>query len=254
MELPRPNGIVTLLTDFGCRDPYAGIVRGMVKRVHPHAEVMDLCHEVPAQNIQLGAFFLAAARNRFPPGTVHLAVVDPGVVAQPRVLAVCSVGTYWVGPDNGVLSEVLRRDVGAEVRAVELERLCLQPHSSTFPGGDIFAPTAGMLSSGKVGFRALGPRIQDPVALLSLVDGASRVVHVDHFGNLITNMSPETGLEKVVVAGRRIPVARSPEDAGEGGLVAVINSYDLLEILARNGSAAAVLGVQTGEPVERGGG
>ena len=77
---------------------------------------------------------------------------------------------------------------------------------------------------------------------------------MDHFGNLITNMSPETGLEKVVVAGRRIPVARSPEDAGEGGLVAVINSYDLLEISARNGSAAAVLGVQTGEPVERGGG
>ncbi len=254
MELPTPNGIVTLLTDFGFRDPYAGIVRGMVKRVHPRAEVMDLCHEVPAGNIQLGAVFLAAARNRFPPGTVHVAVVDSGVVAPRRVLAVCAAGAYWVGPDNGVLSEVLRRDVGAEVRAVDLERVRLQPLSSTFHGRDVYAPLAGMLSSGNVGFRALGPRIEDPVALLSLLDGAPRVAHVDHFGNLITNMSPETGLESVVVAGRRIPVACSDEEAGEGGLVAVINSYDLLEISARFGSAAEVLGVQTGEPVERGGG
>ncbi len=254
MELPTPNGIVTLLTDFGFRDPYAGIVRGMVKRAHPRAEVMDLCHEVPAESIQLSALFLAAARNRFPPGTVHVAMVDLGAVVQRRVLAVCATGAYWVGPDNGVLSEVLRQDVGAEVRAVELERVRLQPQSSTFHGRDVYAPLAGMLSSGKVGFRALGPRIQDPVALLSLLDGAPRVVHGDHHGNLITNMPPETGLETVVVAGRVIPVTRSHEDVGEGGLIAVINSYDLLEISARNGNAAAVLGVQTGEPVERGGG
>jgi S-adenosylmethionine hydrolase len=252
MELPRPNGIVTLLTDFGCRDPYAGIVRGMVKRVHPLAEVMDLCHEVPAQNIQLGAFFLAAARNRFPPGTVHVAMMDPGEVAKRRVLAVCAAGAYWVGPDNGVLGEVLRREVDAEVRAVELKRVRLPPQSSTSHGRDVYAPLAGMLSSGKVGFRALGPRIQDPVAVLC--EGVPRVVHVDHHGNLITNFSPAAGLEAVVVAGRRIPVASCHEDVGKSGLVAVINSYDLLEISAVDGSAAAVLGVQIGEPVERGGG
>lgn len=252
MELPTPNGIVTLLTDFGFRDPYAGIVRGMVKRIHPRAEVMDLCHEVPAENIQLGALFLAAARNRFPPGTVHVAMMDPGEVTERRVLAVCAAGAYWVGPDNGVLGEVLRRDVDAEVRAVELKRVRLQPQSSTCHGRDVYAPLAGMLSSGKVGFRALGPRIQDPVAVP--FDGVSRVAHVDHHGNLITNISPEAGLEAVVVAGRRIPVASSHEDVGESCLVAVINSYDLLEISAGDGSAAAVLGVQTGEPVERGGG
>lgn len=252
MELPLANGIVTLLTDFGLDDPYVGIVKGMILRAHKNASIVDLGHGVPAQAVQVGAFFLAAALDRFPVGTVHLAVVDPGVGTARRVLAAAAGRCYWIGPDNGILSSVLDRDADGEVRAVDLGRVGLEPGSATFHGRDVFAPLAGRLSSGKYGYRALGPRIDDPVRLPALTEGGPRVIHVDRFGNLITNLRA-AGAEVVKIAGQRIPVRSHYAEVADGELIAVVNSYDLLEISARNASAAAALGVGSGVPVEAGG-
>jgi S-adenosylmethionine hydrolase len=254
MELPVANGIVALLTDFGVRDPYVGTVKGMVKRSNPRAELIDLCHDVPGGKVQLGALLLAAAVDRFPVGTVHLAVVDLRVETDRRVLAACARRCYWIGPDNGILGAVLGGDPEGEVRAVDLERLGLETRSSTSPGRDVLAPLAGLLSSGHYGFRALGPRVSDPVVLPSVTEGEPRIIHVDHYGNLITNLRAEPGLSELKVGARRIPVMGRYEDAADGDLLALVNSYDLLEISVRNGNAAATLGTGPGAPIERGGG
>ena len=252
MHLPRPSGLVTLLTDFGAADPYVGLVKGMVKRAYGRAEVIDLCHGVPPQEVAMAAFVLGAAVDHFPAGTVHVAVVDPGVGTGRRVLAACVEECYWLGPDNGVLSAVLDADPEVcEVRAVDLEQLRIEPSSATFHGRDVFAPVAGRLAGGRFGFRALGNRIDDPVRIPAITDGAPRVVMVDHFGNLVTNLAG--GCSEVRIAGQTAAVHVTYGAAAKGALIAVTNSYGLIEVAEVGGSAAARLGVGVGTPVEPGG-
>ena len=132
-------------------------MKGAVKLVHAEAEIVDLCHEVPAQDVEVGAWFLAAAVDRFPAGTVHTAVIDPGVGSDRRILAMCCASCFWLAPDNGILNRVWQ-DRNAEIRAVDLEHVGLQATSNTFHGRDLFAPLAGMLSRGRFGFQAMeGP-------------------------------------------------------------------------------------------------
>ncbi|MCA8954230.1 MAG: SAM-dependent chlorinase/fluorinase, partial [Planctomycetes bacterium] len=146
MVYARPAGVVTLLTDFGLRDPYVGVMKGAVLRSNPKAVLVDLGHELPPQDVASGAFALAAAVGRFPSGTVHVAVVDPGVGTARRLLAVAAHEAFWLAPDNGLLSDVLAADPGAEARAVDCERLGLVAESRTFHGRDLFAPIAGWLA------------------------------------------------------------------------------------------------------------
>ena len=250
--LPRPSGIVSLLTDYGSRDPYVGIVRGMVLRHHPKAVLVDLGHEVPAQDIAAGAFWLLAAVGRFPAGTVHVAVVDPGVGTARRCLAVAAHEAYWLGPDNGLLSHVLEGDPAAEVRELDLEHLSLKPSSRTFHGRDVFAPVAGWLGSGRFGFTALGPRAPAPVRLPALAAGAPRVVHVDGFGNLITNVAAAAlvGVTHVRIAGRDLRLLGTYAEAPPGSLLGLVGSYGLLEIAENGGNAARTLGQGRGAAVE----
>ncbi|MEO6595744.1 MAG: SAM-dependent chlorinase/fluorinase [Planctomycetota bacterium] len=249
---PRPSGFVTLLTDFGTRDPYVGIMKGALLRAHPKVTVFDLGHDVPPQDVTVGAFFLAAAIDRFPAGTVHTAVVDPGVGTQRRVIAVAARETFWLAPDNGLLTEVIASDPAAEVRAVDIGNLNLAPASRTFHGRDVFAPLAAWLAGGRYGFTALGPRIADSVAMSPLFDGPPRVVHVDGYGNLITNVRAQalSVVAAVQVGGRRIAVHGTYADVAPGDLLGLVGSYGLLEVAENGGNAAATLGLQRGAPVE----
>lgn len=252
MHLPPPNGIVSMLTDFGGRDPYVGIMKGVIKQVSPRLEILDLCHEVPPQAVDVGVLYLGAAVDRFPVGTVHVAVVDPGVGTDRRAIVACAGGGYWVAPDNGLLSPILTDDDRVEVRQIDVDALGLKPASKTFHGRDVFAPVAAMLASGRYGFRAVGPRVLDPVRL-ELPAGPT-ILAVDHYGNLITGVSAaeveRRGVCAVRVGSREIPLRGTYQEAAPGEFLALINSYELLEVAVSGGSAASDLELSKGDRVE----
>ncbi len=250
--------IVTLLTDFGLRDGYVGAVKGVILSRCPAARLVDLSHEIAPGDIGAAAYVLGQSASYFPPDTVHLAVVDPGVGSRRRGIA-CRVGPQrYVAPDNGILSRVL--DCAEPCRAFEIARAeaWRESVSPVFHGRDVFAPVAAHLAAGgELG--ELGAEIE--------VDGLARagwpeprreadgrigcVVYVDHFGNLVTNLTavdvpPEGELR---VAGRSIPRGRTYSDVHEGALVALVGSSGLIEIAKNGGSAAALLGAAPGHVV-----
>jgi S-adenosylmethionine hydrolase len=182
--------LLSLLTDFGTADYYVAAVKGTVLRLAPGAAVVDVSHEVPPGDVETAAFLLAAAAPSFPDGTVHLAVVDPGVGSRRRILAARAGGARFVAPDNGLLTPFLD---GAEVRAVERSELFLPGPGQTFHGRDRFAPVAAWLLRGEA-LEELGPAVADPVRLPASPprreEGriAGRVIHVDRYGNLVTDI------------------------------------------------------------------
>jgi S-adenosyl-L-methionine hydrolase (adenosine-forming) len=206
---------------------------------------------VPPQDVALGAFLLRSAIDRFPPGTIVVAVVDPGVGTPRR--SVCGVrhGFYWIAPDNGLLGDVWAKPGEGELRAIDLEHLGMRATSRTFHGRDVFAPLAGNIASGRVGFTSVGPRIDDLVHLPPLDANLHRVIHVDTYGNLVTNVpfSAIARVRSVHVAGRSVPIRGTYGEAPKGSLLALVNSYDLLEIAENQGSAAATLGIGRGAAI-----
>ena len=254
-------GVITLTTDFGTRDYYVGTMKGVILRIDPDAQIVDVTHEIEKQDITEAAIILRSARGYFPDGTVHVAVVDPGVGGSRRPVVVESAGQFFVGPDNGIFSVVLEPDH----RAWELTetRYRLDLVSDTFHGRDIFAPAAAHLGLG-LSPRSLGPPVEQlvrltprqPISFSNRILG--EVVHVDSFGNLITNVSmarlEETvGSQSVMIriSGRTVRgISRTYTDVDPGELVAVIGSTDLLEIAVRDGNAHRKLGVGRGDPLE----
>lgn len=249
---PRPSGIVTLTTDFGQRDPYVGIVKGAVLRASPKVQVVDVTHGAPPQDVAAGAFLLWSLIGRFPSGTVHVGVVDPGVGTDRRLLAVAACDAYWLVPDNGMIGAVLARDDAHEVRVVDVEHLRLQPASATFHGRDVLAPAAAWLAAGRYGFSAMGTRVTDADARDLVFGGDRRVVHVDHYGNLISNVEADAiGAATAVQAGDwRADIHRTYGDVAEGERLAYIGAFGLLEVARRNGSAADETGLQVGSTIE----
>lgn len=246
----RPCGHVVLLTDFGTRDPYVGILRGAVLRANPRATVVDLGHDVPAHDVEAGAFWLWSAIHRFLPGSVFVAVVDPGVGTPRRLLVAQAHGAYWVAPDNGLLTHVLAGDAAAEVRHLDPEHLQLPAASRTFHGRDVLGPVGGWLSGGRYGFAALGEPVRDAVTLANLTEGGHRVIHVDGFGNLITNLPASEGdVVAIEVAGRRVTLRGTYREAADGEMLALVGSFGFLEIARNGGSAAKLLGVGRGAPI-----
>lgn len=271
--------IITLTTDFGIEDPYVGVMKGVVLGINPEARLVDLTHAVGAQQVLQGAFLLGNAFRYFPPGTIHLAVVDPGVGSARRALAMEAGGYCFVAPDNGLLTYALaelglKSDASGDqpvrtalppgMRAVALTNpdFRLHPVSSTFHGRDIFAPAAAYLSRG-TSFGELGGEVSS-LLLFPLAqprkqsDGtiAGRVVHVDHFGNLVTDIRvadlPE-GPVDILVAGKIIHgLSSSYADAAvteASPLLAITGSAGYLDVAARNGNAARFLDIGPGEPV-----
>jgi S-adenosylmethionine hydrolase len=250
----RPSGIVTLTTDFGAADPYVAIMKGAAMRVAPKALLVDVTHALPKQDVEAAAFCQWALAGRFPGGSVHVAVVDPGVGTGRRLLAVAAHGAYWLAPDNGLLGTVLATDAQRDVRALDLDHLGIRPPSATFHGRDVLAPVAASLAAGRYGFSALGPRVADVDTRDPVFGGPPRVVHVDDFGNLISNVTREAlgTARTVAVGGRDVPVLRTYGDVPPGELLAYVGSFGLLEIGANGASAAAVLGLARGAPVATG--
>jgi S-adenosylmethionine hydrolase len=247
----RSSGIVTFATDFGLADPYVAILKGAVLGRAPQAVLVDVTHAVPPQDVAAGAFVAWTLIGRFPAGTVHVVVVDPGVGTDRRLLAVAAHGCCWLGPDNGVLGAVMATATEREVRALDLQHLGLRPESRTFHGRDVLAPVAGWLANGRYGFGALGPRVDDPVGVADPCAGAPRVLHVDGYGNLVTNVravacGPGATL---AVGGRVVPRRGTYGEAGPGELLVCTGSHGLLEIAVRDGSAAGVLKVGRNAPV-----
>ena len=254
--------VITLTTDFGMRDPWVGIMKGVILGICPEARLVDISHDIAPQDVLEGALCLEASARFFPPGTVHLAVVDPGVGSSRRPLALRADGRYYVGPDNGLLSLVL--DDGEPVDAVELtrEEYRRSPTSQTFHGRDIFAPVAAHLASG-VPLERFGPVVSDPLRLAvpssrhenGLVLG--EVIGVDRFGNLLTSvteqdLAPLEGMRALVVeiGGVRVGAPTAAyADALPGGMGAVVSSTGRLEVFVREGSAQAALGLGRGAPV-----
>jgi S-adenosyl-L-methionine hydrolase (adenosine-forming) len=253
--------VISLLTDFGLTDTYVGQMKAALLRVRPGADLVDLTHAVPAQDVRAGAFLLWSAVDAFPEGSLHLAVVDPGVGSARRAVAVRSLrGDLLVGPDNGVLLPALER-LGGRVLAVELTvpEYWGPRRSRTFHGRDVFAPVVGHLASG-VPLERLGPEVSAletpftfPTPRREEGGLVGEVLHVDTYGNLITNL-PMTRLPahmEVQVGGRVIPDAPHAhyQAVAPGALLSLGGSTGLLEISVRDGDAARVLGVGRGARV-----
>jgi S-adenosyl-L-methionine hydrolase (adenosine-forming) len=252
--------VITLTTDFGVRDWFVGTMKGVMLGINPRAAVVDITHEVPAGDIRAGAFALAAACRYFPRGTVHVAVVDPGVGSTRRAIAVQTAEFFFVGPDNGVLSWVLARQKIMAIHLLENEAYFLRPVSNTFHGRDIFAPVAAHLSRG-VPIAKTGQKLEGFVRLdwpeLRQRGGGTEgeVVYIDRFGNAITNLYGDSlrGADSVVCQGRagrrRCPVRSFYQAVPAGSPVALIGSSGFLEIAVNGGSAEKSLGLRAGTRV-----
>ncbi len=255
---PTPSGVITLLTDFGLSDPFVGVMTGVILSRFPGARVVDLCHGIPAQAIAEAAFWLERCYHWFPPGTVHVAIVDPGVGSARRILAAALNGHYFLVPDNGLLGQRLQDSPGSRLHEVDLARLGLATPSATFHGRDVFAPLAAALASGAQRLDFLGPSavarpclLAAPVVTPESISG--EVVTIDRFGNLLTNLDAPLALAAqathVEVAGRRIPLHRTYSDIGHGQLLALVNAFGVIEIAERDGSAEHTLGIGRGAQV-----
>jgi S-adenosylmethionine hydrolase len=254
--------IVTLLTDFGTRDWYVAAMKGILLAEAPGVTLVDLTHAIPPGDVAEAAFTLTAAAAHFPPDTVHVAVVDPGVGSRRRLLALEARGQRFLAPDNGLLSWLLP-EPGAPlegVRSIERPDLYRPAVGATFHGRDRFAPVAAALARGAVVPRELGPTVRDPVRLSATPprrDGevlVGEVIHVDHFGNLVTNLpSPWVATAVVLVAEvaghravRRVShyAELGPDEAG-----VLPGSLGTLELSLAGASLAASWGVARGARV-----
>jgi hypothetical protein len=250
--------IITLTTDFGTADGYVGAMKGVILGIVPDVRLVDLSHEIGAQDVRGAAYVLSRAAPFFPAGTIHLAVVDPGVGSQRRPLLVTTPRASFVGPDNGLFTFALA-DADAAVYVLDRPEFWRPDVSYTFHGRDVFAPVAAHLARGTVP-RDLGSPVTDPVRLPELAaqrgaDGhfIGHIIHVDRFGNLITDIPGgwmRGGRWYAEVAGRRIGHFGSTyADAVAGALLILVSSGGTLEIAARDGNAAAQLNVGVGEVV-----
>jgi hypothetical protein len=250
--------IVTFTTDFGAHDGYVGALKGVVLSIAPQATLVDIAHGVPARDVAAGAVALAQAAPLFPPGTIHVAVVDPGVGGTRADLVVAAGDSFYVGPDNGVLSLAARGP--RQIHRIEAPGFRREPVSPTFHGRDVFAPAAGRLAAGAAASDA-GPPLESMVELsappLHRRDGVieGEVIHVDGFGNLITSLpaevvaraTPDWTVEVEGGDGRFEPrLGRTFSDVEPGALIAYVGSGGQLEIARRDGSAARRLGAERG--------
>lgn len=265
-------GIITLTTDFGSDDAYLAAMRGVILSINPGATIVDLCHSIQPQNIAQAAFLLSTTYRYFPQGTIHVVVVDPGVGSERRVVLLIAPTCFFVAPDNGVLSYIVeefspsmgpieagQRELGPTLQAISLSNpyFWLPEVSATFHGRDIFAPVAAHLS------RDTPPSDFGDIIPTLLVfpiprpqskeDGVlvGHVLHIDHFGNLITDIKGEDlpqGNLYIEVRGHIIE-GLSPSYADASDLLVIIGSSGHLEISLKNRSAARLLRAKIGDEV-----
>ncbi|MBH8565948.1 SAM-dependent chlorinase/fluorinase [Nostoc sp. CENA67] len=251
-QKPLQTSVITLLSDFGDHDVYVGVIKGVIAQINPKLAVVDLTHQIPPQNIAAGRFCLMNAYAYFPVGTVHVAVVDPGVGSRRRAIAVEFAQGFLVGPDNGIFSGVLSQSPA--IAAVELTNLNYwrtPKPSKTFHGRDIFAPVAAHLASG-VPFKQLGQEI-DPATLVQMnISSCNQtangmvgyIQYIDHFGNLVSNIPGSYVQGKtwyVQVAGLTIPGCETYADVEVGEAIALVGSHGWIEIAINSANAHSQL-------------
>jgi S-adenosylmethionine hydrolase len=257
--------VITLLTDFGVSDPFVGVMKGVILGINPHAVIVDLCHGARAYDPSEAAFILLSSYRYFPKGTIHVAVIDPGVGGPRRpILAACD-GHLFIGPDNGLLAPLADQAGPQGVRAITADRYFLRPVSATFHGRDVFAPVAAHLSLGAEP-GDFGEPIKDYVRLalprpspcgVSSIRG--EILYIDRFGNLVTNIaradlellaagSPIAALW-VQFADRQVPIVAYYAQGPPGVPGALIGSADYLEIFVNEGDASRLLGLNRGSEV-----
>ncbi|MEM1262162.1 MAG: SAM-dependent chlorinase/fluorinase [Pseudomonadota bacterium] len=257
----RPT--ISLTTDFGHQGPFAAVMRAVIAARCPDATVIDLTHDIPVHWPPEAGFWVRRAYPYFPPRTVHVAVVDPGVGTERDIIAMTVDGHRFLAPDNGLLGDLLEIRPEATCVRVDVDRLRtkldLPPPSATFHGRDLFAPAAAALAAGRLDISELGPTWTEWVP--SQVDApesrsngiAGTVISIDTFGNLITNIDrtqlTEIATPSVQVAGIRLSLASTYGRVSPGDYLALINSFDVVEIARAEGSAAAGLGIGRGAPV-----
>jgi S-adenosylmethionine hydrolase len=255
------NRLIALTTDFGYEDPFVGIMKGVIVGINPDARIVDVTHGVAPQDIRGGALALNYAAPYFPPGTIHVAVVDPGVGTERRPILIQCEDAFFIGPDNGVLSLAAERRKTRRVVELANERYRLNPVSATFHGRDIFAPAAAHLSLGTPAEdfgRVLNDyaRLTWPAAVKSDGEVRGEIIYIDHFGNLVTNLTArdleplgndkvEIGLVDIAIPGLAANYAAAETD----GYAALINSWGLLEISCYNARADQRSGAGIGDPV-----
>jgi S-adenosylmethionine hydrolase len=256
------SAIITLTTDFGERDAYVAAMKGVLLSLCPSATVVDITHEVPPQDIRAGAYILGQACRWFPQGTIHVAVVDPGVGGARRPIAVRTERHTFVGPDNGLLSRACARERGVEAFHIADRRYALPEVSRTFHGRDIFAPAAGHLANG-VPASSLGPALSDWTQLPDLKPTISGdtltggVIHIDRFGNAVTNVTEpdfrtftDSGRFEITLRSLALTALSDSYDAVlSGAPLAIFGSGGELEISVNGGDARETLGIQRGDVV-----
>lgn len=255
------SSIITLTTDFGLQDHYVGAMKAVILGISPDSRLVDISHDVPPQDIMAGAWILRNSAMLFPPNTVHLVVVDPGVGTDRNPVAVRVKDQYFVGPDNGIFSLI---DEDFELEAVRISNSSLwrKEQSETFHGRDIFAPVAARLAAG-VPFKDLGDPIPELVSYKWAIPISDRdgiqgwVVHIDRFGNLVTNISSSLIRESSITSNFKIYVGnailhgieKTFSSVADGEPVAYIGSSGNLEIAINKGNAREMLDVKKGAQV-----
>lgn len=266
--MPPARSLITLLTDFGDRDYFVASIKGVILSIHPEARIVDLSHHITPYQVQEAAYLLKSCYRYFPEGAVHVAVVDPGVGSVRRPLLVSTPRCYFVAPDNGLLSHVLEEEEPVEIRHIENRQYRLEAEGATFDGRDLFAPAAAWLAKGQPP-ASFGRVITDPVRFnldkpvwqdQQLV---GRIVYIDRFGNLISNITAKQVGEVQAIKGRselRISagdhvierIVSSYSEGGSGQPGALINSNGFLELFVKEGNAARHLGVGVGATIRIG--
>ena len=259
--------IITLTTDFGLEDEYVGVLKGVLTGLAPQARLIDLCHTILAQDVRQAAFILQAAAPYFPKDTIHLAIVDPGVGTNRRLLAIRAMGQFFLGPDNGILTPFLQNPLFEEAICIDCPERYLAPLSATFHGRDILAPIAAALANGsslsRLGTRTFKEnltKLASPALQIDRIHGniAGSVIHIDHFGNLTTNIH-QRDLAELTADPASIQIfhkqqqvtglANAYASRPNGQVLALIGSRGYLELAATNGNAARILNAEMDDPV-----
>jgi S-adenosylmethionine hydrolase len=253
----KPPGIITLTTDFGTRDPFVGVMKGAILTRFPEAKIIDICHEIAPQVIEEAAFWIERSYRYFPRGTVHLVIVDPGVGSARGMIAIRADEHYFIGPDNGVFTRVWETALHKQARSIDTQRLGLKVPSSTFHGRDVFGPVAAWIAAWRLSFGSLAP-MGEPLLLPAqavehtAIGLSGTVLTIDRYGNAFTNIQAADvaqGDWGFMVKGRAVPFGRTYADVPAGECVALVNSFGVVEIAERNGSAERSLGIVRGDTV-----
>jgi hypothetical protein len=256
--------LITLTTDFGIEDDYVGLMKGVIHSINPDVRVIDLTHYIPPQDVEWTAHMLFYSFGYFPEGTIHVVVVDPGVGSSRPIKLLRLAGHYFLAPDNGVMTKLTDQYRPEEIRTITNQEYFLVDISNTFHGRDIFSPVAAHLSNG-VSPKKLGEASREvktlslPKPQLKGSEISGNIIHIDRFGNLITNIEQQmvnqlsqsyTQLSIHLSNSSLSGIKNSYAEAGEGNLLAIFGSKGLLEISVNKGSAAEVLKVKKGEQVQ----